>query len=100
MAGKIRVWPRRLERGYFLTRIASFADATWLCGTLRAAGYDAHDPVRHDRFDIPNAWRLFVSDLTSVEVLKACGEVEVVGDNQAALADFKNGTAPGSVPKR
>jgi hypothetical protein len=67
MAGKIRVWPRRLETGYFLTRIASFADATWLCGTLRAAGYDAHDPVRHDRFDVPKAWRLYVSDLTSVD---------------------------------
>jgi hypothetical protein len=81
MTGKIRVWPRRLQSGYFLTRIASFDDAAWLCGTLRAAGYDAHDPVRHDRFDLPNAWRLFVSDLTSVDVLKACDEVEVVGDS-------------------
>ena len=84
---KIRVCPRRLERGYFLTRIASFTDATWLCGMLRAAGYDAHDPVRHDRLDIPNAWRLYVSDLTSVDVLKACVEVEVVGDTNGIVAD-------------
>jgi len=95
MVGKIRVWPRKLGRGFFLTRIASFADATWLCGTLRAAGYDAHDPVRHDRLDVPNAWRLYVSDLTSVDVLKACSEVEVVGDPQGTMANVTTEKAIG-----
>src|SRR5690242_7878385 len=76
--GRIKVKPRRLAKGYFLTRIASYSDARWLCGFLRACGYDAHDPVRHDRFDLPNAWRVYVSDLASVEVLNACVEVEVV----------------------
>jgi hypothetical protein len=87
MVGKIRVWPRKLGRGFFLTRIASFADATWLCGTLRAAGYDANDPVRHDWFDFPNAWRLYVSDLTSVDLLKACIDIEVVDDLQGTKAN-------------
>ena len=77
-SSKIRVKARRLEIGYFLTRIASFSDANWLREFLRARGYDAHEPVEHDKLDFSNAWRVYVSDLTSTNVLKACSDVDVV----------------------